>query len=183
MNLKIADTEIEDVKVISADLFADDRGIFSELWRADQFVLPPIVQMNYSTSKKGVLRGLHVQWDPPMGKLMRVASGIAQLVAVDLRHSSPTYGKHVSRIFSEGELLWLWAPAHFARGFYAIESCSIEYLCTGVHNGNAEAAIRWNDSDLDVKWNILTTPQVSKKDNTALSFKEFTTTHSDGIFA
>ncbi len=99
MQLKIEKTQIEDVLIVIPEVFEDERGFFMEIYRADQFKelgLPyEFVQDNHSRSAKGVLRGLHFQWEPPMGKLMRVTFGSAYLVAVDIRKGSPTLGKWV----------------------------------------------------------------------------------------
>src|SRR5580698_5646302 len=99
MQIKIDSRHLDDVVVLVPDVFKDDRGFFSEIFRADQFRLlglpTSFVQDNHSRSAKGVVRGLHFQWDPPMGKLMRVTMGEAFLVAVDVRKGSPTIGKWV----------------------------------------------------------------------------------------
>jgi len=103
------------------DVFEDERGFFVEVFRADLFAelgLPTaFVQDNHSRSRKGVLRGLHFQWDPPMGKLMRVTLGRAFLVAVDIRKGSPTLGEWFGMEVSAQSKKQIWAPAGFARGF------------------------------------------------------------------
>ena len=97
MQIKIESRHLQDVIVVVPDIFQDNRGFFSETFRADQFEslgLPTdFAQDNHSRSAAGVLRGLHFQWDPPMGKLMRVTAGAAFLVTVDIRKNSPTLGK------------------------------------------------------------------------------------------
>ncbi len=115
---------IPEVLVLEHEVFEDERGFFMEVYRADQFAdyadlgLPSeFVQLNHSRSTYGVTRGLHFQWDPPMGKLMRVTRGEAFLVAVDIRPDSPTLGRYESITASESNRLQLWAPASFARGF------------------------------------------------------------------
>ena len=99
MEIKIESTDLRDVIVLVPDVFRDDRGFFMETFREDQFKahgLPThFVQDNHSRSVKGVVRGLHFQWEPPMGKLMRVTQGSAFLVAVDIRRGSPTLGKWI----------------------------------------------------------------------------------------
>src|SRR5437868_547615 len=97
------------------------------------------VQDNHSASAKGVVRGLHFQWQPPMGKLMRVTRGAAFLVAVDIRKASPTLGKWFGIEISAENMKEMWAPAGFARGFCALsDDVEVQYKCTGVYNGSAE---------------------------------------------
>ena len=106
------------------------------------------MQLNHSRSVRGVTRGLHFQWDPPMGKLMRVSRGEVFLVAVDIRPGSPTLGQYESIIASDRNKLQLWAPASFARGFCVLsDEADVEYLTTGVYNNDAESGIRWNDPE------------------------------------
>ena len=121
MKLEIESIHMGAVAVLKNDFFQDDRGFFVEEFRADQFKelgLPhQFVQENHSGSVKNVLRGLHFQWEPPMGKLMRVTLGAAYLVAVDIRKGSPTLGKWFGAEVSAENKLQVWAPAGFARGF------------------------------------------------------------------
>src|SRR5260370_35331437 len=112
---------------------------FKTLGFADHFV-----QDNHSSSIKGVVRGLHFQWEPPMGKLMRVSRGSAFLAAVDIRKGSPTLGEWASVVASAENRRQVWAPAGFARGFCALsETADIQYKCTGIYNGKAKSGIRW----------------------------------------
>src|SRR6201997_5875326 len=121
MQITIESRHLGDVVVLIPDIFKDDRGFFSETFRADQFRLlglpTEFVQDNHSRSAKGVIRGLHFQWNPPMAKLMRVTAGAAFLVAVDIRKGSPTLGKWFGMEASAENRKMLWAPADFARGF------------------------------------------------------------------
>jgi dTDP-4-dehydrorhamnose 3,5-epimerase len=153
------------------DIFQDSRGFFTETFRADQFRslgLPTeFVQDNHSCSAKGVVRGLHFQWEPPMGKLMRVTAGSAFLVAVDIRKGSPTLGKWVGVTASAENRRQVWAPAGFARGFCSLlEGTEIQYKCTGIYNGKFESAILWNDPQIGIKW-PLSDVTVSDKDRNA----------------
>src|SRR5579872_7567480 len=129
MNTTIEAKYLEEVVVIVPGIFEDSRGFFCETFRADQFEalgLPTaFVQDNHSRSVKGVVRGLHFQWEPPMGKLMRVTVGSAFLVAVDIRKGSPTLGKWVGIEASAENGKQLWAPAGFARGFCALTDCEV----------------------------------------------------------
>jgi dTDP-4-dehydrorhamnose 3,5-epimerase len=158
MRIRIHRTAIPEVLVVEGEAFEDERGFFAEVFRADQFAefahlgLPAsFVQLNQSRSVRGVTRGLHFQWDPPMGKLMRVARGEAFLVAVDIRPGSPTLGQHVSITASDRDRRQLWAPAPFARGFCVLsDEADVEYLTTGTYNGAAESGIRWDDPRIGI---------------------------------
>jgi len=141
------------------------------------------VQDNHSRSSKGVVRGLHFQWDPPMGKLMRVSMGAAYLVAVDIRKGSPTLGKWVGVQASAENRRQVWAPAGFARGFCALsEVTEIQYKCTGIYNGKAESAIRWNDPAIGIEW-LLTDVIVSEKDRSARTLAEWLSSAESDNFA
>jgi len=177
MEIKIASRHLQDVVVVVPDIFQDSRGFFSETYRADQFRalgLPTeFVQDNHSRSARGVVRGLHFQWDPPMGKLMRVTAGSAFLVAVDIRKGSPTLGRWVGVEASAENRKQVWAPAGFARGFCALaDNTEIQYKCTGIYNGKAESAIRWNDPQIGIQWPV-TDPVVSEKDQKARSLADW----------
>lgn len=171
MQIKIQNTPIEDVKILLPEVYEDQRGFFMETFRTDQFRelgLPEhFVQDNHSRSSKGVLRGLHFQWEPPMGKLMRVTFGAAYLVAVDIRKGSPTLGQWFGMEVSAADKNQIWAPAGFARGFCVLSDfAEIQYKCTGLYNHNAESGILWNDPEIGIKWPI-DDPILSDKDTTA----------------
>lgn len=177
MQIRIESRHLEDVVVVVPEMFRDTRGFFSETFRADQFEalgLPTqFVQDNHSRSVKGVIRGLHFQWSPPMGKLMRVIAGSAFLVAVDIRKGSPTLGEWVGIEATSENRRCVWAPAGFARGFCALSDVTeIEYKCTGIYNSKAESAIRWNDTAIGIRWPIAD-PIVSEKDRNALLLAEW----------
>jgi dTDP-4-dehydrorhamnose 3,5-epimerase len=177
MQINIESKWLGDVVVIVPDMFQDSRGFFTETFRADQFKalsLPTeFVQDNHSRSAKGVVRGLHFQWDPPMGKLMRVTAGSAFLVAVDIRKGSPTCGKWVGIEASAENRRQVWAPAGFARGFCALaDGTEIQYKCTGIYNTEAESAIRWNDPGIGIQW-PLAEVTVSDKDRNAATLAEW----------
>ncbi len=174
---RIESRHLGEVAVLVPQVFRDERGYFLEAFREDHFRelgLPAtFVQENHSYSRKGVLRGLHFQWEPPMGKLMRVTRGTAFLVAVDLRLGSPTLGKWVGIEASVENRRQVWAPASFARGFCALsEDVEVQYLCTGVYNSNAESAIRWDDPDIGIEW-PLKPSLISEKDRKAQTLKEW----------
>ncbi|HSZ20157.1 MAG TPA: dTDP-4-dehydrorhamnose 3,5-epimerase [Candidatus Acidoferrum sp.] len=170
---KIESRHLGEIAVLVPQVFEDERGYFMESFRGDSskdLGLPQsFVQENHSYSRKGVLRGLHFQWDPPMGKLMRVTRGVAFLVAVDIRSGSPTVGKWFGTEASAENRKLIWAPASFARGFCALsEDVEVQYLCTGVYNSKAESAIRWDDPEIGIAWPL--PPQfISEKDRKAQS--------------
>jgi dTDP-4-dehydrorhamnose 3,5-epimerase len=187
MKLTLRKTAIPDVKLLEHGVFEDERGFFMEVYRQDQFRdagLPDtFVQLNHSRSARGVLRGLHFQWEPPMGKLMRVTEGEAFLVAVDIRKDSPTLGRWVGEKVSESNRLQMWAPAGFARGFCVLSDfAQVQYLCTGVYNGSAESGIRWNDPEIGVAWPV-TSPTLSEKDVRAQSLREWLARPESAKFA
>src|ERR1700691_6028255 len=171
MEIKVESRSFRDVAFLVPDIFQDSRGFFMETFREDQFKalgLPyHFVQDNHSRSARGVVRGLHFQWAPPMGKLMRVTLGSAFLVAVDIRKGSPTLGKWVGIEASAENRRQVWAPAGFARGFCVLsEAAEIQYKCTGIYNSKAESGILWNDPDIGIRW-PLTQVQLSEKDRKA----------------
>lgn len=177
MLINIEKTSIRDVWIIKPERFQDDRGFFTELYRKDQFTelgIPgEFVQWNHSGSVQGVTRGLHFQWEPPMGKLMRVVRGDVLLVAVDIRKGSPTLGKHVAvRASSENHLAVL-APAGCARGFSVMSDyAEIMYLCSGCYNSKAESGILWNDPAIGIEWPVKD-PILSNKDKNAQTLAEW----------
>ena len=177
MQITIESRHMNDVVVVVPEIFQDSRGFFSETFRADQFKslgLPTeFLQDNHSRSAKGVVRGLHFQWDPPMGKLMRVTLGSAFLVAVDIRKGSPTLGKWFGVEASAENRRAVWAPSGFARGFCALsDPTEIQYKCTGIYNSKAESAIRWNDPTVGISW-PLADVAVSEKDRNARTLEQW----------
>lgn len=177
MEIKVESRFLGDVVVLVPDVFQDTRGFFMETFRKDQFIdngLPTeFVQDNHSRSTRGVLRGLHFQWAPPMGKLMRVTSGSAFLVAVDIRRGSSTLGQWVGVEASAENRRQVWAPAGFARGFCVLsDAAEIQYKCTGIYSNNAESGIRWNDPKIGIKWPIHDV-LLSEKDRAAQTLDEW----------
>jgi len=140
------------------------------------------VQDNHSRSTKGVVRGLHFQWDPPMAKLMRVSMGSAFLVAVDIRKKSPTLGQWVGIEASAENRRQVWAPAGFARGFCVLsEVAEIQYKCTGLYNSKAESGICWNDPRIGIEWPV-SEPSLSDKDRQAQTLERWLTRPESGHF-
>ena len=186
MRFDVERTAIEEVLVVVPEVFRDDRGFFMEVYRQDLFEalgLPDrFVQLNHSRSSRGVVRGLHFQWEPPMGKLMRVTQGRAFLVAVDIRVGSPTLGRWVGRELSGDEPRQIWAPAGFARGFAVLsDTVEIEYLTTGTYNRDGESGIRWDDPAIGVEWPV-SDPILSGKDQQAQTLAEWLTRPEAAFF-
>ena len=179
MHIGIESKYLSDVAVLVPEVFQDPRGFFMETYREDQFVklgLPTrFVQDNHSRSARGVVRGLHFQWEPPMGKLMRVSLGSAFLVAVDIRKGSPTLGQWTGVMASAENRRQVWAPAGFARGFCVLSDfAEIQYKCTGLYNSKAESGILWNDESLKIEWPLPASQiQLSEKDRNAQTFKQW----------
>jgi dTDP-4-dehydrorhamnose 3,5-epimerase len=185
--LEIESTHIDgEVVVVVPKVVGDERGFFMETYRADNFRdlgLPTEwAQDNHSRSAKGVLRGLHFQWEPPMGKLMRVTRGAAFLVAVDVRKGSPTLGLWFGSEVSAENKKQIWAPFGFARGFCSLsEGCEVQYKCTGIYSSKAESGIHYADPDLNIAW-PLREVQVSAKDSKAQTLAQWLATPlSDNI--
>jgi dTDP-4-dehydrorhamnose 3,5-epimerase len=187
MGIKIESRSLADVIVIVPDIYQDNRGFFLEAFRSDHFKalgLPHVfVQDNHSRSVKGVIRGLHFQWEPPMAKLMRVSAGSAFLVAVDIRKGSPTLGQWTGVEASVENRRQVWAPAGFARGFCALtDGTEVQYKCTGIYNGKGESAIQWNDPTIGIKWPVAD-PIVSDKDRAAQSLSTWLASPLSNNFA
>jgi len=178
MEFQIEKTALRDVVIITPDIFKDDRGFFTETYRKDKFaefgLNMEFVQDNHSRSAKNVLRGLHFQWEPPMGKLMRVTQGVAFLVAVDIRIGSPTFGKWIGVEASVENRKQVYAPAGCARGFCVIsEFAEIQYKCTGVYTSTkAESGILWNDPAIGIEWPVKN-PILSQKDEVAQTLEQW----------
>ena len=177
MNFEIEDTNLKEVKIIIPKVYEDDRGYFMEVFNKEDFdelgIASNFVQMNHSKSCGYTIRGLHFQWDPPMGKLMRVTDGAAFLVAVDIRKNSPTLGQWYGGHFSSFDKKQLWTPAKFATGFCAVqENTEIQYLITGTYNPICGSEILWNDRDIDITWPIHN-PILSERDKNAQTFKQW----------
>src|ERR1035437_6593529 len=186
MEIRVESRHLGDVFVIVPEVFQDSRGFFMETYREDQFKalgLPShFVQDNHSRSAKGVVRGLHFQWDPPMGKLMRVTLGSAFLVAVDIRKGSPTLGKWFGAEVSAENRRKVWAPAGFARGFCVLSDfAEIQYKCTGLYNSKAESGIRWDDPKIGVEWPV-SEPSLSAKDQRAQTLDQWLATPESDHF-
>ena len=174
---KFVDPVFSDVFLFEPKIYSDDRGFFMESFNStiqDEIGLE-FVQDNHSKSHKYVLRGLHYQWDNPMGKLVRVVSGTGLDVLVDIRKDSETFGQWASYELSEYNHHILWAPPGFAHGFLSLEDGT--HLCyknTALHNPNCEGAINPINSGLDINWQVpIDEIILSDKDRHAFSFQDY----------
>lgn len=172
-------TDIPDVILIEPDVFGDARGFFLETWHREKFRAGGIdmdfVQDNHSRSGRHTLRGLHYQIRQAQGKLVRVIRGEVFDVAVDLRRTSPTFGKWTGEYLSDENKKMLWVPPGFAHGFLVIsESADIVYKCTDFYAPEFDRGIRWDDPDLAIEWPLPNgvKPILSKKDAAAPLFKD-----------
>lgn len=174
--MKAIRTDIPDVIILEPKVFGDDRGFFFESFNAQKFeevtgVQTLFVQDNHSKSKKGVLRGLHYQIQQAQGKLVRVLAGEVWDVAVDIRQSSPTFGKWVGVTLSADNFRQLWVPPGFAHGFVVMsEYAEFVYKTTDYYAPEHERSILWSDERLKVDWPIQHAPTVSSKDAKGSSF-------------
>jgi dTDP-4-dehydrorhamnose 3,5-epimerase len=175
--MKAIPLAIPDVVLLEPRVFGDDRGFFYESFNQRQFdeVIGrkvTFVQDNHSRSAKNVLRGLHYQIKQPQGKLVRVVAGEVFDVAVDLRKSSPTFGKWVGEILSVDNKRRMWVPEGFAHGF-VVRSDHAEFLykTTDYYAPAFERCIIWNDQSLDINWRINGEPMLSGKDAQGAAFK------------
>jgi dTDP-4-dehydrorhamnose 3,5-epimerase len=163
-------TAIHDVVLIEPKVFGDARGFFFESFNQRAFaeatgVTSGFVQDNHSRSSRGVLRGLHYQLQQPQGKLVRVVSGSVFDVAVDIRRSSPTFGRWVGYELSEENQRQLWVPPGFAHGFVVLsESADFLYKTTDYYAPQHERSILWNDPAIGIEWPCHGQPQLSAKD-------------------
>lgn len=171
--MNITPTAIPDVLICEPKVFGDERGFFMESFNQKVFneaVGRPVsfVQDNHSRSVKNVLRGLHYQIKNPQGKLVRVSEGAVFDVAVDLRKSSPTFGKWVGEILSAENKKQLWIPEGFAHGFLVLsETAEFLYKTTDYYYGEYDRSLLWNDTDLAIDWPIEIEPTLSAKDAAA----------------
>ena len=168
--MNVIKTAIPDVMIIEPKVFGDARGFFFESHNQRRFeemtgVSQAFVQDNHSRSAKGVLRGLHYQIRQPQGKLVRVTHGEVFDVAVDLRRSSPTFGKSVSVMLTAENHRQLWIPPGFAHGFLVVsDSADFLYKTTDYYAPEHERALLWNDPALGIDWPLSIEPVLSAKD-------------------
>lgn len=171
-------TDFKDLIVIRPNVFGDSRGYFMETFNEARFrvetgINVTFVQDNESLSNKGVLRGLHFQTPPKaQGKLVRVISGSAMDVVVDLRRSQPTYGQHFKIILTAENKTQLFVPEGFAHGFVVLEDNTLfSYKCTNYYSPEHDRCLRWNDEALQIDWEE-DNPILSEKDSNSPFLKD-----------
>jgi dTDP-4-dehydrorhamnose 3,5-epimerase len=174
--MQVVATDLPDVLIFEPKVFGDARGFFFESYNQNTFqaltgLKPNFVQDNHSASAKGVLRGLHYQIRQPQGKLVRVVAGEVLDVAVDMRKSSPSFGRWTSAILSAENRRQMWVPEGFAHGFVVLsEFAEFLYKTTDFYAPEHECCIRWDDPTLNIDWQLTAPPALSAKDSRGLDF-------------
>jgi dTDP-4-dehydrorhamnose 3,5-epimerase len=167
--VNVTPTALPGVMLIEPTVHGDERGFFIETFQVQRYLAEagislPFVQDNHSRSRRGVLRGLHLQPARPQGKLVRVARGEVFDVAVDIDPTSPTCGRWVGAVLSDRNHQQLWIPPGYAHGFQVLsEVADFEYKCTDYYDPKAELGVIWNDPELAIDWPI-GEPTLSAKD-------------------
>ena len=175
--MRFVPTEIPDVMVIEPTVFGDARGFFCETYHREKYTAAGLdvtfVQDNHSRSRRGVLRGLHYQVLRPQGKLLSVMAGEIFDVAVDLRRSSPTFGRWVGVHLSAESHRMMYVPPGFGHGFLVLsETADVCYKCTDLYAPEHERTLLWNDPAVGVRWPLEGEPQLSDKDRRGLPLAE-----------
>jgi len=171
--MKVTPTALPEVLLLEPRVFGDDRGFFMESWNARTFreatgFDATFVQDNHSYSTRNVLRGIHYQVVRPQGKLVRVVTGAVFDVAVDLRRSSPTFGRWVGHELSAGNKLQMWIPPGFGHGFVVLsEAADFLYKTTDYWIGQHDRTLRWNDPAIGIAWPLQGEPLLAAKDAAA----------------
>lgn len=174
--MKVIQSNIPEVLVLEPKVFGDARGFFLESYNQRVFreatgLTPEFVQDNHSSSARGVLRGLHYQIQQPQAKLVRVIAGEVYDVAVDLRKSSPTFGRWVGEYLSAENKRMMWVPEGFAHGFLVLsEQAEFLYKTTDYYAPEYERCIRWDDPELGIEWPLQGPPLLSAKDSQGRAF-------------
>jgi dTDP-4-dehydrorhamnose 3,5-epimerase len=176
--MEVMETDIPGVLVLEPKVYSDVRGHFLETYNERVFaelgILERFVQDNQSFSKRGVLRGLHYQAEHPQGKLVRVLQGEIFDVVVDLRESSPTFGKWVAERLSGANKKMLWIPKGMAHGFYTLsDSADVSYKVTDFWSLQFERTLLWNDPRIGIRWPVDGMPILSEKDLAGHPLKGF----------
>ena len=175
--IKKIPTSLPNVFILEPRVFGDERGFFLESYNervmAQIGIIDHFVQDNHSSSQQNVLRGLHYQIKDPQGKLVRVVEGEILDVVVDLRRSSPTFGKWEGVHLSGENKRMLWVPPGFAHGFRVVsERAQVLYKATGYYSPGDERTVAWNDPDLNIEWELNgRQPIVSQKDRNGVAFR------------
>lgn len=166
----VSETDLPGVLLLEPRVFRDERGWFKETWREEDYLdlgLPRFVQDNVAFSRQKVLRGLHYQWPVPQGKLVYALAGSVLDVAVDLRRDSPDYRRWIGFELSSDNGHQLWIPPGFAHGYVVLsDSAVVAYKCTEYYRRHADAAVAWDDPEINVDWRTAA-PFLSAKDAAA----------------
>ena len=181
--MKVESTSLPGVLIVHSPVHGDSRGFFTETFHEERFaalgLTTHFAQDNQSRSSKGVLRGLHFQLEQPQGKLVRVASGSVFDVAVDIRRSSPNFGRWVGVTLTAGDGRQVWIPEGFAHGFLVLSDVAdVVYKCTTLYHAESNRGIRWDDPNIGVQWPLEPgqTPSLSETDRQA------STLHASTVF-
>ena len=182
--MNVLNCHIPGLLIIEPKVFGDARGFFLETWNRRRYgeagLDVDFVQDNVSFSRRGILRGLHFQNPKPQGKLLQVLQGEVFDVAVDIRRSSPTFGKWHGLVLSGENKTQFYIPAGFAHGFVVLsETALFQYKCTELYSPQDEMAIRWDDPDLGIQW-PLKEPLLSDRDAKGLRLRDMP---SDRLFS
>ncbi len=175
--MRALSTEIAEVFIFEPKVFGDVRGFFFESYNENEFAAatglrPRFVQDNHSRSARNVLRGLHYQIRQPQGKFVRVTAGEVFDVAVDLRRSSPTFGRWVGAVLSAENRRMMWVPAGFAHGFLVLsEYAEFLYKTTDFYAPEHERCIRWDDPAIAIAWPLQGEPLLSAKDKQGVTLE------------
>lgn len=175
--MKVTSGVLPEVLILEPRVFGDERGFFLESYNQRVFreaagIDANFVQDNHSRSSRNVLRGLHYQLKQAQGKLMRVVAGEVFDVAVDLRRSSPRYGRWMGLQLSADNKRMLWIPSGFAHGFLALsEFAEVFYKTTDYYAPEHERCVLWNDPDIGIDWPLTGVPLVSEKDRRGVALK------------
>ncbi|MFL1527093.1 dTDP-4-dehydrorhamnose 3,5-epimerase [Pseudomonas sp. O230] len=176
--MKVTPTQLPEVLIIEPKVFGDERGFFYESFNVREFenatgLKKAFVQDNHSRSRKGVLRGMHYQVEHTQGKLVRVTAGEVLDVALDVRRSSPNFGRWASVRLSAQNNRQLWIPEGFAHGFLVLsEYAEFLYKTTDYYDPASDRCIRWDDPTLAIDWELEEAPQLSEKDKHGKSWQE-----------
>jgi dTDP-4-dehydrorhamnose 3,5-epimerase len=180
--MNVSQTTIPGVLVVEPVVHGDARGFFLESWHAARYadagIVLPLVQDNHSRSARGTLRGLHYQVVRPQGKLVSVVNGEIFDVAVDLRRSSPTFGRWVGVTLSSENRRQLWVPPGLAHGFYVTsEAADVIYKCSDYYAPEHDRTLRWDDPEVGIAWPLVggSAPLLSTKDAAGLAFRQAAT--------
>jgi len=174
--MEVADLRLNGLKLISVNIFHDERGFFFESYAWPKFaenkISIPFIQDNISYSKKGTIRALHFQSEPGQAKLVSCIRGAIWDVAVDIRPGSPTFGEWEAALLDDRDRRQLFIPVGFAHGFCVLsDDAIVQYKVSSVYNPRTERSIRWNDPDLAIPWPV-ENPILSERDRINLFFKE-----------